>query len=66
MMELRSSLAGLSQKVFQGIHRNQTLHDKLTALRSDPRALDATARATLGVVGSGEIVYVFPPPRHER
>jgi cell division protein FtsB len=61
-LELRETLAARSTQAYDSIVRNRRLFERVQALRTNDRALEETARKTLGVVRDNEIVYVFEPP----
>lgn len=65
MFGLESWLNDLSLLVYNRIDRNYHMRSRLSALKTDKRALEEVARSTLGFVRSDEIVYVFPPPLEE-
>jgi len=49
----------LSGEIEALVGENQKLRDEITALRSDPNAIEKIAREELGMVKDGELVYRF-------
>ncbi|MFP6626271.1 MAG: septum formation initiator family protein [Deltaproteobacteria bacterium] len=58
-MELNRSLDSRSQEIYRRIADNRSLVERIEGLRDDPRRLDEISRSKLGLVGEGEIVYLF-------
>ncbi len=63
----RADVQELQQEIVAAEHANQTLRERIQALRSEPMTIEREARERLGLVKPGEKVYLLspPPPEHE-
>lgn len=56
----RSQLAELQAEVTGLASQNQKLEEEITALKSDPAAVERIARESLNLVAKGDVVLVLP------
>ena len=61
---LRAERDQLSAQIQSLTQRQEELRRQVTGLKGDPRAIEARARADLGMIKPGETVYLLPE-RHE-
>ena len=61
---LRAERDQLSAEIQRLTLRQEELQRQVTDLKDDPRAIEARARADLGMIKPGETVYLLPE-RHE-
>ncbi len=61
---LRAERDQLSAEIQRLTQRQEELRRQVAGLKSDPRAIEARARADLGMIKPGETVYLLPE-RHE-
>lgn len=59
LVGLAGDLAALTAATDRLADENRQLAAEITALRHDPRALEAAARRELGLVGPDELVFEF-------
>ncbi len=61
---LRAERDQLSAQIQSLTQRQEELQRQVAGLKGDPRAIEARARADLGMIKPGETVYLLPE-RHE-
>jgi cell division protein FtsB len=59
LLNLHAQRRALGEHAFALLQGNRILRDRIGRLRGDERYLEALARANLGLVREGEIVYRF-------
>jgi len=59
--KMRKTYHRLQEEIQQLSDANQKIEDEVRALRSDPVKIEQLARARLGLVRPGEVVYQFEP-----
>lgn len=59
--KMRKTYHHLQQEIQQLSEDNQKIEEEIRALRSDPVKIEQLARARLGLVRPGEVVYQFEP-----
>ena len=47
-------------------HDNQSLTEQVTALKTDPKAIEKIAREDMGLVRPGETIFKLPPPSTDK
>ncbi len=57
--EIRAEISGLERD-------NNSLAEQIGLLRNDQATVEALARTKLGLVRSGEVVYIFPEEEQKR
>lgn len=58
-LKLKRTRAQLRQEIGSIRRNNETLADRVKALRGDPDTIESIARSQLGLVREGELVYEF-------
>jgi len=59
--KMRKTYHRLQEEIQQLSDENQKIEDEVRALRADPVKIEQLARARLGLVRPGEVVYQFEP-----
>jgi cell division protein FtsB len=62
-LRLRGDLRSIQAQNARLRSENERLQREIEALSSDPRALERVARAELGWVRAGEVIFDLPPAR---
>ena len=64
-LKMRRTYDSLQQEIRHLTEQNEAIENEVRALRSDPVEIERLARARLGLVRPGEVVYQFETDRSE-